>query len=157
VEFSDFINHCSIVPVAISYEYDPCDIIKAKEVYRSRTNETFRKNPHEDLISILKGINEPKGRVNFTFTPALQGEWKDPKQVAEAVDRAILSSYKLHPTNYIAYDIYFQTDKYSALYSAEDKEKFLRRFNRTEEPIRQTAMEIYARPVINREELSAAK
>ncbi len=155
MDFSQFINHCNIVPVAISYEYDPCDTIKAKETYLSRTAEGYTKNPHEDLISILRGINEPKGRVHYTITQPLKGEWKGPGEVAEAIDRAVITGYKLYPTNYIAYDIFNGTDKYADRYTEEDKSRFISRYKKISPEITRTVMEIYARPVMNKEDFGS--
>lgn len=149
--FSDYINDCKIVPTAISYEFDPCDTMKAREIYMQRTNGKYRKSPRADLVSILKGINEPKGRVRYTFSPQLIGEWESPQHVAETIDKNIISHYFLWPSNYIAYDAYYKVDKFSERYSAREKEIFLNRFTKLSEKERETAIEIYARPVINKE------
>ncbi len=157
INFSDFINECSIIPVSISYEYDPCDRMKAREVYYKRTEEAYKKSPREDLISILKGINESKGRVHFCITAPLSGTWKDPKEVAEAIDMQIIGNYRLWPTNYIAYDLHFNTDEYRTKYTNEEKEAFLKRLARWPEEIAKTGIEIYARPVINKREFESRK
>ncbi len=152
MDFSTYINECKIVPVAISYEYDPCDLMKAKEIYISRTKGKYKKSPREDLVSILRGINEPKGRVHYTFCPQLQGEWESPQQVAETIDRSIIEHYFLWPSNYVAYDLVKNTDKFSNRYTSEEKSAFLQRFAKLSEGERQTAIEIYARPALNKKE-----
>ncbi len=157
MKFSDFINECCIIPVSISYEYDPCDRMKAREVYYKRISESYEKSPREDLISILKGINEPKGRVHFCFTPPLSGSWKDPKEVAEAVDEQVIRNYHLWPTNYIAYDLHFNTDEFRTHYTDSEKDAFLKRLKRWPEEIAKTGIEIYARPVINKKEFESKK
>jgi hypothetical protein len=153
MSFSDYINNCNIVPVAISYEFDPCDQMKAREVYRIRTRGSYEKREREDLISILKGINEDKGRVHFTFCEPLQGDWVSAREVASEIDRRINAGYKLWPTNYIAYDFLFATFKYSNQYTKEEREAFLQRFKKLSQQLLKVVMEIYARPVMNKERL----
>ncbi len=156
LDFSSFINACNIVPVAISYEFDPCDTMKAKEISISRTTGEYNKKRREDLVAILKGMNEPKGRVHYAFCEPLSGEWNSAKDVAEEIDGKIISNYRLFPSNYIAYDHHFSTDKYKNLYTTGERERFLARFEESPEHIRETAFEIYARPVINKETLPSA-
>jgi len=152
MSFSDSINALKIIPVAISYEYDPCDQMKAKEVYKSRTQIKYEKRHREDLISILKGINEYKGRVHYSFGyPPLHGNWEDAKHVASEIDRFIHANYRLWPTNYMAYDMFFGTNKYKEHYTEEEVKVFLKRFEKLPEEIKKVAIEIYAKPVINRE------
>ena len=152
--FSEFINWCNIIPVAISYELDPCDEIKAREVFSVRTTGEYEKGEREDLISILRGINFPKGRVNYSFCPPLYGEWETAKQVAEEIDRRIILNYHNWPTNYISYDLMFETDKYADKYTAIEKEKFISRFSKLKDDIYKTVLEIYARSIINREAIT---
>lgn len=151
-DFATYINECKIVPTAISYEFDPCDVMKARETYTTRTAGTYKKSSREDLISILKGINDPKGRVHYAFAPQLRGDWESPQQVAEAIDKSIISYYKPWPSNYIAYDQFSQTEKFKDRYTEKEKKTFLDRFTKLSEGERQTALELYARPILNKEE-----
>ncbi len=146
---SEFINALNIIPVSISYEYDPCDKMKAREVFMSRMAGGYSKSPREDLISILRGINEPKGRVHFAFCPPLRGSWEEPKDVAEDIERSIILNYKLWPTAYAAYDLYYGTEEYADKYTEEDKAAFVKRFASLSEDVRKVAYEIYARPLMN--------
>ena len=150
--FSEYINDCGVVPVAISYEYDPCDVLKAREIYKRRSTGDYKKSSREDLISILRGINEPKGRVHYSFCPQLTGSWENPQQVAEEIDKSIIQHYHVWPSGYIAYDLFNKTDKFSDRYSSEEREQFIRRFEKCSSGEIQTAIEIYARPLINKEE-----
>ena len=150
-DFSSYINDCRIYPVAISYEYDPCDSMKARETYARRATGTYKKSSREDLISILKGINDPKGRVRYTIRPCLAGTWESPQHVAEEIDRQIISGYHLWPSNYIAYDVFNQRETYIDRYTPEERAAFLSRFRRLPSGERQTAYELYARPVMNKE------
>ena len=154
MKLSEFVEHCNIVPVSISYEFDPCDIIKAREIYRKRYTDNYQKNPHEDLISILKGINENKGRVHFSIGKPLRGTWKNANEIAEDVDQFIIRNYKFFSSNYIAYDLFTKSEKYSSRYNDEEKDFFLSRYRSIPPEITECVMEIYARPLINYENMS---
>lgn len=99
--FSEFIKQLNIVPVSISYEFDPCDEAKANELVAQQQGH-YAKQEHEDILSISRGITGHKGRVHLHFSPALQGEYHSAKQVAEELDRAIIGNYQLMPTNWVA-------------------------------------------------------
>ena len=101
--FSDYINMLHIVPVSISYELDPCDGAKARELYQTRQSGKYEKGEHEDVASIALGISGQKGAVHVAFGRPLQGEFNDADSVAEAIDQQVITNYKLHPTNYFAY------------------------------------------------------
>jgi len=101
--FSDYIRELNIVPVAISYEYDPCDTDKAMELRVKAAGQDYVKDEHEDLESIGKGISGYKGRVTLVFGKPLSGEFESPDDIAKALDQAIVSQYKLHPSNVEAY------------------------------------------------------
>lgn len=151
LEFSDFINRLNLIPISVSYEFDPCDKLKARELYRRDLKEVYTKRKGEDFISIVQGIREFKGRVHVAFGQPLKGEWIDAKEVAEALDKFIHTNYKLWATNYVAYDMYHNTDKYSSKYSEKDKYVFLRRFRRLPEEVEKYALAAYAKPVENAE------
>lgn len=99
---SDFIAELNIVPVAISYEWDPCDLAKARELYLKETEGSYQKDTHEDVQSIAQGIAGFKGRVHVHFGEVLAGEFADAAQVAEAIDRQIVGGYTLFPSNFLA-------------------------------------------------------
>lgn len=103
--FSDFVNDLHIVPIAISYEYDPCDGAKARELFERATQGHYQKAEHEDLKSIALGISGAKGDVHVSFGTPLCGNFETPEQVADAVDRQIIASYVLHPSNFFAYQM----------------------------------------------------
>ena len=149
--FSEFINRINIMPVAISYEFDPCDEMKAYELWKIRKDGEYQKRSKEDLVSIVKGMKGWKGRIHYSFTPVLRGEWRDAQQVAEAIDTAIHREYRLWPSNYIAYDQLKEKSVYMNHYTEEEKNTFLARFSSLSEPVRRVALESYARPVINHE------
>jgi hypothetical protein len=101
--FSEHIRSLGIVPVAISYELDPCDALKANELYLKDTAGQYKKGAQEDIASIARGIAGDKGRVHVSFGTPLAGDFDTPEQVAREVDRQIISEYCLHPTNLYAY------------------------------------------------------
>ncbi len=115
--FSDYINKLQIVPLSISYELDPCDAAKAKELYAVDSEGSYQKTEHEDASSIAKGIAGPKGNVHVSFGSPLRGEFKNAEEVAVAIDRQVVNNYVLHPTNFFAYKMLngdYPTGTYSA-------------------------------------------
>lgn len=102
-EFGEHIGSLGIVPVAISYELDPCDAMKANELHLLDTEGRYEKGEQEDVASIARGIAGEKGRVHVSFGTPLTGEFDSPEAVAAEVDRQIISEYCLHPTNLWAY------------------------------------------------------
>ncbi|MET0377908.1 MAG: 1-acyl-sn-glycerol-3-phosphate acyltransferase [Spongiibacteraceae bacterium] len=101
--FSDFVNGLHIVPVSISYEFDPCDAAKARELYERATQGSYQKEEHEDLRSIALGISGAKGDVHVSFGTPISGEFESPDAVAAMVDQQVIDLYVLHPTNFFAY------------------------------------------------------
>lgn len=115
--FSDYINKLQIVPLSISYELDPCDAAKAKELYAVDSEGSYQKTEHEDASSIAKGIAGPKGNVHVSFGSPLRGEFKNAEEVAVAIDQQVVNNYVLHPTNFFAYKMLngcYPTGTYSA-------------------------------------------
>lgn len=129
----------NIVPVAISYEWESCDILKTLELYVSR-GAKYIKKPGEDLNSIITGIMQPKGRVHIEIckpiTPAdllplahcTANEFN--RQVAAIIDRRICIAYRLSPNNYIAHDIRSGTNQYACHYDAQQRQAFVRRLDK---------------------------
>ena len=151
LEFFDFINKLNIVPMVLSYEFDPCDKLKARELYRRDTNPVYKKRKDEDFLSIQQGITGLKGRIHISYGNVLKGTWKDYKDVVDAIDTFIQTNYKLWPSNYLAYDILHSTDKYASKYDAKYKEFFMKRFRRLSDKVKIYAYQAYAKPVENAE------
>ena len=154
--FTQYINSLNITPVSISYEFDPCDRLKAREAARrmekSLRNEVYEKRKNEDFISIVLGIQNKKGRVHVAFgKPLYREDWRNAKEVAQAVDEFILTHYKLWPSNYLAYDIMHNTDKYVKHYTKEYRDKFMARFRRLPPTTLPLVLGVYAKPVENAE------
>ncbi len=102
-DFAQHIESLKIVPVAISYELDPCDALKAAELWELDTQGSYEKGEQEDVASIGRGISGNKGRVHVSFGVPLDKGLESPDAVATEVDKQILSLYCLHPTNLYAY------------------------------------------------------
>jgi hypothetical protein len=152
MSFEEYILSANIVPVAISYEKDPCDVVKAKELSDSAKNEDPGRG-EKDLKSLYLGLMRHKGRVRISFGEPLRGDYHDEVEVAESIDRTIHRIYKLWPTNYIAYDELTGSVEYITEYSPGEREAFLARFAGETDEIRRQALAMYAQPVINRRAL----
>lgn len=103
IPFAESMRRLNIVPVAISYEYDPCDVLKATEM-QAREEASYVKREGEDVESILRGIALPKGRVHIQFCAPLQGEFESAETVAQTIDQAIVGGYRLFPSNLLAFE-----------------------------------------------------
>ena len=148
MKFVDFVETYPIVPVSISYEFDPCDRFKARELQRQRTNGSYQKRHSEDLMSMYVGLVGEKGRVHISFGTPLD----KPDNIKAAIvdiDRQIFSSYRLWPSNRIAYDAIHPGKKYSGRYTQEEERFFRERFRKETDSVRRVAFEIYAATVVN--------
>lgn len=102
IEFSDYVRSLKIVPVSISYENDPCDLAKAKELYEKATHGRYDKTEFEDIDSIIQGIIGYKGRVEVVFGDVIDGDYATPESLANEIDRQIHANYKIFPINKLA-------------------------------------------------------
>lgn len=149
--FSDYINSLHIVPVSISYELDPCDGAKARELYETRTHGKYEKYEHEDVASIATGIAGQKGKVHVAFGQPLVGQFDTAEAVAAAVDAQVVANYHLHPTNFFAYELLHGKAASLPGYERENTAKlqrlklsFERRINALPQQHRDIALGIYA-------------
>lgn len=101
--FGDYIRELSIVPVSISYEWDPCDGAKARELYLQQTAGKYEKGDQEDIRSIALGIAGQKGHVHVAYGDVLGSDFADSDEVAAEIDRQIWQHQVLHPSNCFAY------------------------------------------------------
>lgn len=167
--FADSVNELNITPVAINYEYDACDFLKAKEFQQKRDNPQFKKSPMDDLISMQTGLVAPKGRVSYNVCEPIVApqQWNElPKNeqvnaLVEEIDRRIHSNYVLYPNNYLAADIINDTHKFSDKYTSKDREIFEKYVEKQLNKIdisnpdfpflRHMIYTMYANPVFNQE------
>ncbi len=171
--FKENFLELNIVPLSISYEYEPCDFRKAREILISRSQK-YVKGPREDMHSIMTGIRQQKGNVHLNIgvplTPdeieaASYCDKNDRYQsIRHAVDIRVVEGYKLWKTNYIAYDLVNDTTKYNDFYAPEDVEAFkaytehkLRRAERglDKDGLRDIFLRIYANPIVTKEKFKA--
>ena len=158
-----------LVPLSISYEFDPCDFLKAREAQCKRDMPDWKKGPEDDLESMKVGIFGYKGQIHYHCTPCIDDfigrlEPTQPKAdifrtVAEHIDHAIHKNYRLYPCNYIALDMLHGTAEYMSHYTAEDKTSFEQYLagqlakidipNRDEAYLKQYMLTMYANPAIN--------
>jgi hypothetical protein len=130
----DSLQELNLMPVAISYEYDPNDYLKAKEFLLRSKDPDFKKSQRDDLFSMETGLLQHKGHIHFEFTPCvteelntLRGLQSRPailNGVCSILDKAIHSNYRLYTCNYIAHDLLTHSEEFAAHYTAEEKEKF---------------------------------
>jgi len=163
----DFVRNftgLNIVPTVISYEYDPCDLMKIREIYLSR-RQTYQKTENEDLNSVITGIRQFKGKIHLEITPPIseeevlqicespKNEWI--KNMASFIDKRIYRHYKLFKTNYVAYDVLYG-NRFNDKYTFTEKEDFAEYMKKTLSEIEGDTAEleaiflaIYANPVVN--------
>lgn len=168
--FAEDFAQLNIMPTSISYEFEPCDILKAVELYVKK-RQTYIKAKDEDLNSIITGIMQFKGNVHFSFNEPLTKEEIDSaaaldsnerfKAMAAIIDKKINSNYKLWKNNYIAYDILNSSNEFENMYSAKDKEDFLNyvsfKMQSVEDDVdevEQIFLSIYANPVVTQKNLN---
>lgn len=103
-KFGDAFDRFHVVPVTVSYEWDPCDAIKARELYALEAGGSYTKTEHEDIDSIHKGIVGDKGHIEVVFGEELQGPFASADAAAMAIDQQIIANYRLQASNLIAYE-----------------------------------------------------
>ncbi len=164
----------NIVPVSISYEYDPCDYLKAKEFQLKRDNPDYHKTQQDDLLNMETGILGNKGRVHFTIGNRINDRLAelDPDkdknelfvEVAGIIDKEIYTHYRFYPCNYVAYDLLHGTRRFSDHYGLKDKKEFEAYLqgqldkidipHKDEAFLRRKILEMYANPLVNNLSLS---
>ena len=100
---AEFVDGMHIVPMSISYEFDPCDQMKARELLAKARTGTYQKGEHEDIASIAQGIAGQKGAVHLAIGKPLSGPFDSIDAVVAALDEQIVCNYRLHASNYIAW------------------------------------------------------
>jgi len=167
--FMDSIRELNITPVTMSYEYDPCDFLKAKELQQRRDDPEFKKSRLDDLISMETGLFGFKGRIRFRIgkpiNPQLDKLDKNlnrnelAPQIAQIIDNEIFLNYQFYPADYIAYDRLWGGDYFKGKYTPEDEKIFdnyiqqqLEKINLPDKDIpflTEKILEMFANPVKN--------
>ena len=167
--FKENFMELNIVPFSISYEYEPCDVRKAREILISRT-EKYVKKKNEDMHSIMMGIRQKKGHIHLCIGRPLTEEEIEAASLCDkndrysgirhAVDRRVIEGYRLWKTNYMAYDLLYGTERFKGQYTTEDVEKFQayteHRLNKVEkaldrDELRKIFYGIYANPIVSKD------
>lgn len=139
VGFADAMANLNIVPVSISYEYDPCAFDKAQELYQKSTTGNYEKAEFEDIDSIKNGIVGHKGKVVVTFGDVIGGEFETPEALVAEVDRQIIANYAIQSTNEAAYALQ------QGLPSSDSA--FSHYLESCPENLRETVLAMYANPL----------
>ena len=162
-----------IVPLAISYEYDPCDFLKAQEFQLKRDIADWKKGPMDDVVSMQTGIMGYKGHIHYEAAPCIDA-WLDTldpdmpkadffKAVATHIDEEVFRRYRLYPSNYVALDELEGTTAHADRYTAEQKAQFdgylaqqmakIQLPDKDEAFLRERLLTMYANPARNQEQL----
>jgi len=148
VPFNELINSLNIVPVAISYQYDPNDINKGREQLSKKLHGTYQKKKYEDLVNMLRGLRRFKGNVHVNFGKPLKGDFRNADEVAREIDRQVHIGYHLMDTNYFAYDLIQGPTRFEDKYESLDTKQFLKRYKGLSEEVRRSILRSYANPVV---------
>lgn len=166
-DFKKSFSELNIVPLTISFEYEPCDDLKVQELYLSSLHTKYVKAPGEDLNSILTGIKQFKGKIHVAFGKPIKEELIEIdkannendkiKNLVTYIDKQIYQNYKLNAVNYIAYDLLNKTNVFENNYSTKEKEQFVNYMNSKTaelkgetEVLNHLFISLYANPVINK-------
>ncbi|GHT73326.1 acyltransferase [Bacteroidia bacterium] len=168
-DISTNIRELNIVPLSLSYEYDPCDYLKAKEFQQKRDNPGFKKTQDDDLLNMQTGILGYKGNIHFQFGRPLNSLLKTtvgelPKnelfpEIASTIDKEIFRNYRFYPVNYIAYDRLWGKNHFANQYTPGDEKAFdaylrkqldkIQLKNKDTPFLTEKILEMYANPVKN--------
>ncbi len=157
----------NITPTTISYEWEPCDAMKTREIYMSK-DHNYIKAEDEDFMSIIGGLTGYKGRINITMGTPIDSEILDIEtdnlnnnglldKISALIDKQMYLNYKLWPSNYLAWDILNDSNTYSDMYSDDTKMMLEKRLKAAYEhigletqEIKDIFLHIYANPLINK-------
>ncbi|REC79409.1 1-acyl-sn-glycerol-3-phosphate acyltransferase [Chryseobacterium elymi] len=162
---ANYFKTLKIVPVSISYEYDPTDSLKMPQLLAKHRDEEYVKGKDEDFMTMLSGVLGQKKRIHLHAGNVLDTELDDiaansenkNKQlqaIAQIIDESIIQNYKLWPTKFIAYDLLHNTDTYADQYTEQEKQLFVRRLEMRIDPSDAISKEffltMYANPLVNK-------
>ena len=166
----DRLKEMNLVPLSLSYEFDPCDYLKAKEAQQKRDDANFKKSEADDLTNMQIGIYGYKGHIHFQTAACINDELDEIKSrnlpktevftvIAELIDKHIHQNYHLYPCNYIAMDALNGDSKFADKYTEEDKAQFegylAKQMEKIDLPnkdmdfLRHYMLTMYANPAIN--------
>ena len=161
----DYFKKMRIVPVSISYEYDPTDALKMPRLMAEANDEVYIKEKNEDFMTLISGVIGQKKRIHIHVGDVLESELdkiaaehdnqnKQIQALAQVIDDAVVTGYKLWPTNYIAYDLLNNTNRFEQHYTEKEKQLFERRLELRidieNKIVREGFLALYANPVVNK-------
>lgn len=148
--FSEYMNWLQIVPVTLSYEYNPCDLAICKELHETRTTGSYQKAEGEDIRSITTGITGQKGDVHVAFGKPLTGDLPDAETVAKQVDEQMLKQYRFHFSNHMAAELLNPDAKKLRTEAIPDhkKEAFMQRLAECDDSMKDIFLAMYANPIL---------
>ncbi len=164
--FIENFSELNIVPLVVSYEYEPCGVLKVNELHQTKFSD-YVKKPGEDLNSIITGFKQYKGHIHLSAGKLLNEHIQSSdyglctkdniRNLAQTIDNIMYRNYRLWKTNYMAYDLLYNSSSFSDHYSREDRLNFIElidketsQLNGDKEVIRKIYLEMYANPVINK-------
>lgn len=147
-EFGEYIKELKIVPVSISYQYEPCAISKAKELYHKQQHGEYVKSAGEDIASIVEGFSSAKGHVHLAFGQPVESGCDDADKLAQTIDKHIVESFYLHPGNYIAGGCK------QAVIDEPDTATFEQRLALVPEELKPLVLAMYAKPFQRKTEIT---
>lgn len=165
---TDYFKTLKIVPISISYEYDPTDSLKMPQLLAQHREEEYIKGKNEDFMTMLSGILGQKKRIHIhaghvidkeldDIAASIDNKNKQLQAIAQVIDDSIIQNYKLWPTKYIAYDLIHNTDTYASQYTEQEKQLFIRRLemriSSSDAISKEYFLTMYANPLINKRKL----
>ena len=165
--FEKNFEELNIIPLSISYEYEPCDALKVQEIYLSSLLSKYIKAPNEDINSVITGIKQAKGKIHVGFGKPINETLKEIntlgnenekiRLLASHIDKQIHQNYKLNPINYIAYDMINQTNVFDNKYNQKEKNDFMLYVNTQiktlkgeQDILKNLFLTLYANPLVNK-------
>ncbi len=167
-DLMDYFKKIKIVPISISYEYDPTDKLKMPQLMAQMNQEVYIKEKNEDFNNLMSGVLGQKKGIHIHIGDCLDQELdkikatydnsnKQIQAVAKAIDHQIIANYKLWPTNYIAYDLLNKTNAHETFYTEKEKQLFLKRLelriDKENTALVNSFLAMYANPVVNKANL----
>lgn len=143
-DFKEYMGSLNIVPVSITYEYDPNDLAKAKELYEKEKNGEYKKDEFEDIDTITRGIRGYKGHVKLVAGEPISGGFESAEELSAMIDKFVWNNYELYPSALISAGVIDGV-------SAEDREKFESRLASYPEHLRDRIKAMYAAPYYNKD------
>ncbi|MDD7437997.1 MAG: 1-acyl-sn-glycerol-3-phosphate acyltransferase [Bacteroidales bacterium] len=165
----EILQELKITPISITYEYDPCDYLKAREMLAKKLDPEWKKSPMDDMINMQTGLMGQKGRIHFSIGDTLRDlsvitRSAENKQevldlVAKEIDCQIFTNYRFYPNNYIAFDLLHGGRQFEKMYSPKEEQTFtnyleeqIKKVEASEEHynfVKERILEMYSMPLKN--------